>query len=84
MPETVGGIDPEQLVAAINANPQLRIELQLIRPPGSEDGKAYFAADGPGPWEPGGIVVLSIPDGMWAMLGRRGTVVARLSIEDDT
>jgi hypothetical protein len=70
--------------AAINSNPELRIELDLIRPPAAEGAKAYFyAGTDPDTWDPAGTVVLSVPDRLWAMLGRRGRVVARLSIEDD-
>jgi hypothetical protein len=74
---------PEEITAAINANPDLRIELDLIRPVPEDGGKAYFYADSPPPWDPRETVVLSIPEQLWAQLGRRGRIVAQLSIEDD-
>ena len=77
------GVDPVQLAAALNANPQLTIELHMIRPPGVDGGKAYFYADAPGPWSPDDSVVLSIPEKLWAMLGRRADITARLTIEKD-
>jgi hypothetical protein len=81
---STGHLTGDMITAAINTNPMLRIGLDMIREPGSADGKAYFYAEVPGALPPGDTVVLSIPDSLWAMLGRRGKVIARLSIEDET
>jgi len=71
---------PEEITAAINANPSLRIELELMRPPTADHTKAYLVCATGLPSE---AIVLSIPDHLWAQLGRRGRIVAQLSIEDE-
>jgi hypothetical protein len=80
--EEVGGIPAGQLTAAINANPQLRIELLVHRPANADGtGSVFLVANYPGPDE--GLIMLSIPDQLWAMLGRRRRIVARLAIEEE-
>ena len=71
------------LQAAVNSNPSLRIPLTLVQPPKPDSARAYFGTDMPGFGGEGARVLISIPDELWAMLGRRRDLIARLTLPDD-